>query len=329
MAAGDAAAIQQQIEPPSTASPSALADAPSAEEWNFERLSGCPVCRSADASTVVARKVRGFPLEFSRCGHCSLIYQNPRLTRESLASYFSSNLFIQDPKGDNLDELLGYSDYFDWDRSYKRTAQLRLARLARFKQPPGELLEIGTATGSFLNAARSFGFRVRGLDLSASFAEIARKDHSLDIDVGYIEEARLPESHFDVVCNFGGIACWRDPVRALANIRRCLKPDGVFVFNHFDVDSLPGRILGDRHFEYNHASLVIYSKKTMERCLNQSGFDVVYSQNERQYASLGRIAGYLKQARTLQVLCALGLGNAIIPIIVPGTIFAICRKSAS
>ncbi len=300
-----------------------------AEEWNFEKLSGCPVCGFAEASTVVARKVRGFPLEFSRCGNCALIYQDPRLTREGLASYFSSNLFIRDPKGDNLHELLGYSDYFDWDRSYKRTARLRLQRLAKFKQPPGELLEIGTATGSFLQAARSAGFRVRGLDLSAGFAEIARKNHALDIDVDYVEEARLPDSHYDVVCNFGGIACWRDPVRALANIHRSLKPDGIFVLNYFNVDSLPARILGDRHFEYNHASLVIYSKRTMERCLHQAGFDLVYSQNERQYASLGRIAGYLKQAWALRLLRALGLGNVIVPIVVPGTIFAICRKRAA
>ena len=144
---------------------------------------------------VLAKKVRGFPLEFARCGCCSLVYQNPRLTRESLASYFSSSLFLQDPEGDKLDERLGYSDYFNWDRSYQRTAQLRLTRLARFKQPPGALLEIGTATGSFLDAARSSGFRVRGLDLSASFAELAKKNHALDIDVDYIEAAELPESH--------------------------------------------------------------------------------------------------------------------------------------
>jgi SAM-dependent methyltransferase len=329
MIASDAAAIPQQIEPQSTASAAARPYAPSAQEWRFERLSGCPVCHSVDASAVLAKKVRGFPLEFARCGSCSLVYQNPRLTRESLESYFSSSLFLQDPEGDKLDELLGYSDYFNWDRSYARTAQLRLARLARFKQPPGALLEIGTATGSFLDVARSSGFRVRGLDLSALFAEIARKNHALDIDVDYIEEAELPKSHYDVVCNFGGIACWRDPVRALANIHHCLKPDGIFVLNHFDVDSVPGRILETRHFEYNHASLVIYSKKTMGRCLNQARFDVVYSQNERQYASLGRIAGYLKRAGALKSLRALGLEDATIPIIVPGTIFVICRKSAS
>ena len=177
-----------------------------AARWSFERLEACPVCGSAEATKILRRTVQELALEFSRCHNCTLIYQNPRMTRDALASYFSSSTFIYDPEGAESGELLGYPDYFDWDRSYRKTSKLRLARLVKFKQPPGELLEIGTATGSFLNAARSTGFRVRGLDLSSSFARIARKRHSLDIDVGYIEEARLPGSRYDVVCSFGGIA---------------------------------------------------------------------------------------------------------------------------
>ena len=306
--------------------------APSGERsarWSFERLGACPACRNAEATTIIRKTVQKLPLEFSLCRACGLIYQNPRMTRETLANYFSSDIFIRDPEGAESGELLGYPDYLDWDQSYRKTARLRLTRLVRFKEPPGELLEIGTATGSFLEAARSIGFHVRGLDLSSAFAEIARKRHSLDIDVDYIEEAPLPRSHYDVVCNFGGIACWRDPIRALTNIHRSLKADGIFVLNHFDVDSLPGRILGHRHFEYNHASLVVFSKLTMWRCLQQTGFDVVYSQNERQYASLGRIVGYIKSRLGLKILRALRLENATVPMIVPGTIFSICRKRAA
>src|SRR5262245_56863407 len=88
-------------------------------EWRFERLAACPICQHVEAWTVVQRMVQGLPLEFSKCGRCGVIYQNPRFTRDSLADYFSSNVFIKDPKGD-LDEFLGYLDYFDWDKSYKR-----------------------------------------------------------------------------------------------------------------------------------------------------------------------------------------------------------------
>ena len=215
------AAIGHRQEPAAAGTPvphRAPSNPQSPEEWKFERLEACPVCREVKAPTVAQRTVQELPLQFCRCQNCGLTYQNPRFTRDSLAQYFSLSIFIQDPRGVELDELLGYPDYFEWDKSYTKTASLRLKRLTRFKKPPGELLEIGTATGSFLNAARSIGFHVRGLDLSTRFAEIARKSHSLDIDVDYIEEASLPRSHYDVVCNFGGIGCWRDPVRALRNV---------------------------------------------------------------------------------------------------------------
>jgi hypothetical protein len=78
-------------------------------------------------------------------------------------------------------------------------ARLRLERILKFKKPPGDLLEIGTATDLFWTQLDRSALRVRGLDLSTTFAEIARKRHSLEIDVNYIEEASLPSSHYDVV----------------------------------------------------------------------------------------------------------------------------------
>lgn len=299
-----------------------------ANQWQFEDVSACPACQSTRSANVFRRAIQGVPLAFSKCNSCGLIYQNPRFTHESAAAYFSSDTFIrQDPEGDKLDEIIGYPDYFAWDASYTKTAALRLKRIAKFKSPPGDLLEIGPATGSFLDAARSFGFRVHGVDLSSKFAEMARKKYGLDIDVSYVEEMRPSAVKYDVVCNFGGIACWRDPIRALSNVHQTLKDDGVFAINYFDVDSIPGKSLGHSHFEYNHASLVIYSKSTMQQCLRQAGFEVVFSESERQYASFGRIAGYLKQSLALKMLKALGLDDLTVPMIVPGTIFSICRRA--
>lgn len=300
----------------------------SSELFKFETLTSCPACSSREASAVLNRPVQGLALKFQRCEQCGLTYQNPRLTREALANYFSSATFIQDdPTGNHLDELLGYPDYFAWDESYRATASLRLRRITKFIKPPADLLEIGSATGSFLDAARSYGFRVKGLDLSTTFADMARQRYALDIQIDSIEDCALPESYFDVICNFGGVACWRDPIRALTNIGKSLKSNGVFVLNHFDCDALPARILGYRHFEYHHASLIIYSKKTMAQCLGRAGFEIIFSESERQYASLGRITGYLKMQTVLHGLKTLRLENVTIPLVVPGTIFTICRKA--
>src|SRR5437762_1114487 len=63
-------------------------------DWNFENVGACPGCLSDAAESTVRRTVQSLPLEFSRCLDCGLIYQTPRLAREALSSYFSSETFI-------------------------------------------------------------------------------------------------------------------------------------------------------------------------------------------------------------------------------------------
>ncbi len=298
--------------------------------WEFETLESCPLCRGRRFPTVLKRLVRSIPLQFVKCADCDLIFQNPRLTRDALARYFSSSSFIKDSEAGEraLKEQLGYYDYLSWDESYKRTARLRLKHLARFKPPPASLLEIGTATGSFLDEARRAGYSVRGLDVSSIFAAMARNRYALEIDVDFVEDAKLPQSHYDVVCNFGGIACWWDPVKGLQNIRRALKPHGIFLLNHPNIDGLVGRLCGERYPEFNHGSLTVFSNRTMHRCLERVGFSVVFWQNERQYASFERIVTYFRSRLGRECVRSLGLERRMIPVIAFGTTFAVCILKA-
>jgi SAM-dependent methyltransferase len=295
-------------------------------DWKFEEVESCLLCRGTAFTPIFARSIRSVPLRFVKCTACGLVFQTPRFTPDALASYFSSSFFIKDSasSGSTLDELLGYYDYEEWDDSYKRTARPRLGRIQRFKSPPGRLLEIGTATGSFLDEARRAGFDVRGLDVSATFADMARTRYGVDVEVDFIEDTKLPDAHYDVVCSFGGVSCWRDPLRALQNIRGALKRDGIFVLNHPDVDGVLARLYGARYPEFNHASLTIFSNATMRRALEATQFEVIFSENERQYASLGRIVTYLKSPLGVKVSKALGLDRRLIPVIAFGTTFSIC-----
>jgi hypothetical protein len=54
----------------------------------------------------------------------------------------------------------------------------------------------------------------------------------------------------------------------------------------------------------------------------------VISEREWQYASLGRIAGYLRQQTILRALEKLHLSRLCIPVMVPLTTFAIWRRAA-
>ncbi len=294
--------------------------------WEFEDVNGCLFCGSKRSEVILDRLVRSIPLKFVRCQSCGLIYQSPRLTNQALADYFSSKEFIRDTECNEgkLRDSLGYNDYFAWDESYRKTARLRLDKVDKYIRPPAMLLEIGTATGAFLNEAKKAGFTVSGLDISSTFAQIAREKYDLDIDIGFIEDHPLPEEHFDLICNFGGIACWRDPLRGLQNIKKALKPGGFFVFNYFNCDSLLPRLLGTRHFEYNIASLIIFSDTLIKKFLEKVGLKIVYLEYEKQFANLERIATYFLVDSLKRALETLKLHDLTIPVTAYGTRFAIC-----
>ncbi len=127
----------------------------------------------------------------------------------ALRRYFSSDNSIRDSKtdGGNLNELLGYYDYSTWEASYRRSAGYRLRHIMKLKQPPANLLEVGSATGFFLEEARDWGFAAQGLDISSRFADMARTK-GFRIDEGFIETYPLPARAYDIICSFGTVTCW-------------------------------------------------------------------------------------------------------------------------
>lgn len=296
----------------------------------FEHLSHCPLCAHDSFEPLLERDVRALPLRFVRCAQCGLVMQNPRMTLEALRHYFSSDHFIHDSKtkDGNFDQLLGYYDYSAWEGSYRRTARYRLDQMARFVKPPANLLEIGPATGFFLEAARDRGFDVQGLDVSTTFAAIARKK-GFRIDEGFVETFPLPPARYEVICSFGAITCWYDPVAGLKNIRQALKPGGCFVFNHMDRDNFWYRIQGFRNYDYQHPCLFLWSQETMRACLERAGLDIVFSRTETQSVSLSRLSEYLRLPWLRRLVYALRINEWSLSLRVPFTRVVICRPAAN
>jgi len=299
-------------------------------EWNWEKVPACVACGHQGKQTIYEQTSSSITLCFVKCDACALVYQAPRLTRATSHAYFNSSLFWKENSSEESDPnvTLGYPDYDDWDPCYRETAKLRLQRIQRFCPPPARLLEIGTATGTFLQAAKLAGYDVEGVDVASEAARRASERFGLPIRRGFLEEIALPKAHYDVICVFGGISCWRDPLEGLRRVRASLKPGGFFVLNYPDRDSVVPKLMGRRYFEFNPASFTIFSRTSLGRCLKQAGFLPIFSQTERQIASLGRIFSYLKLRPLEKLAKKLHLTNLRLPVVVPGTVFEICRPHA-
>ncbi len=123
------------------------------------------------------------------------------------------------------------------------------ANLVRFAgiKPGEDVLDVGTGTGVVAITAARAGARARGLDLTPLLIEHARENArlaGLDVEFveGDVEQLPYPDASFDVVVSQFGHMFAPRPDRAVAEMRRVLKPSGRIAFATWPPDRLVGQV---------------------------------------------------------------------------------------
>ena len=192
-----------------------------------------------------------------RCNRCRLVYTNPRPRADTIAEGYRKAV---DP------------DYAREDSSRSINAHLSLHTLKRFAHS-GRLLDVGCATGYFLNAAR-LDFETQGIELSEWAAKYARERLRLDVVNAGLDDAPLPSAHFDVVALNDVIEHFTDPRAALVRIHGLLKPGGLLYLVTPDIDSLSARLMRGRWWGLRPAHVYYFSPATLGALLRETGFEV-------------------------------------------------------
>ena len=123
------------------------------------------------------------------------------------------------------------SGYFDnaLHRTYPNsTRNRRRIEMILKHQQSGRLLEIGPATGQFLDLASNW-FDTEGIEISADAIKSASSDLRPKIRVGNIETTPLPARRYNVVAAFNILEHLHDPAAVVDKIGKSLTPDGCCV----------------------------------------------------------------------------------------------------
>jgi SAM-dependent methyltransferase len=125
---------------------------------------------------------------------------------------------------------------------YEVVVRVLMGEKARKKGKVLRVLEVGCGMGNNLWFAAREGFDVSGFDAVPSAIEYAVERFAAeglagDFRVGLFGDLPYRDEEFDIVLDCGGLTCTGRSVaeRTIGEIRRCLKPDGVFLFTPFDV----------------------------------------------------------------------------------------------
>ena len=136
-----------------------------------------------------------------------------------------------------------------------------------------KLLDVGCATGDFLDAGRAAGFDVEGLELSTWSCAVARERGFTVHQQRLSELAVSAPAQYDVVSLIGVIEHFPEPRAEMANLAKLLRPGGVIVMWTGDVDSWLARVLGRRWWYWQGQHIQYFTQKSLSALARWAGFE--------------------------------------------------------
>ncbi|MCS6805701.1 MAG: class I SAM-dependent methyltransferase [Acidobacteriota bacterium] len=147
----------------------------------------------------------------------------------------------------------------------------RLRRLQRFIRH-GRLLEIGCATGEFLQLAAQAGFQVAGVEPDPQTSALARDRHRLDVTTGTLPEAAYPANRFDVVVMLHVLEHLDSPRQTLHEVHRLLNSGGILLIETPNIQTIWFRLLKTRWRQLIPDHYFFFTPHTLSRLLELTGF---------------------------------------------------------
>lgn len=287
----------------------------------------CPVCNNDQVHVVypdtLGDRLPLFNYDFNKdltnksyrivaCKQCTHHYASPR--PPNLYSYYTD---------DAIDK-----NYLQISSQRIITAK-KIIPLIKKHKASGSLLDIGCATGDFLEIAKDH-YEVEGLELSSWSSKMA-KDRGHKIHTCTIEQLSA-NKQYDIITLWGVIEHFEFPRKEMEHIYNLLKPDGILFIWTPDISSITARILKKRWWNFQGQHIQLFTKKSLTRLLKNMNLELVKLgvypyimtleslQNSLcRYPSLSRL--------TKPIFLHKYLRRFHFPLHLPGEMFVIYRKN--
>jgi len=183
----------------------------------------CPFCGSTEYS-IYERFGSELQFTYVLCRHCTLVYESPRPRYDqdfidaAYASYyqFSENIELEN------DTNIQHSSV----NMFKEEVE----NLLKYDKKRSNVLDIGSAMGTFLFAARPYYKKAIGLDVSEQMARFAEKSTGATVFLKQFNEFEYAEK-FSLIHMSHVIEHIPNPVDWLQKAAAMLEEDGILVIN--------------------------------------------------------------------------------------------------
>lgn len=281
------------------------------ENWKFIR---CNLCGANEYNKIFSDIVfydgQDVIFDTVKCSKCGFVYNNPINIGGAGYSF------------EKIDDV---SKQTQWEITYKREIYFHaldfLSKMGDVKNKT--LLDIGCACGSFLDMARLFGFKTKGIELSKTQVEYARNQLNLDVLQSDSVEPLIKDHRkfFNVITMWDVLEHIADAKGALEKIHSLLAIEGVLMLkipnSSFQIIKAKlARLVFPRMRKVLGAGdhVVHFTRQTILKMLLNAKFEVLIFENSKrdlaQYSPFSLFQrAYYKVAYMVEKLTGRHIGN--------------------
>ncbi len=235
----------------------------------------CYQCGSSDYKLIASGPV----VPVIRCTQCGLMRQG--LKKEIKDSF-------------SLQSCAGGSERYIKQRLEKEATQLVdyvkvLPNLERIQATKGTLLEIGCSTGLLLDEFRKAGWDAAGVEPDAWAYNLAKEKHDLSVTNAYFQEAGYADDTFDVVVMLHVIEHIPNPLKALKQLNKLIKPGGILVMETPRYDTIWFKFLKGRERSVIPGHLYYFTRKSLTEMASNAGFELIKLDSVGRTLTLDRL----------------------------------------
>lgn len=213
------------------------------------------------------------------CRNCGIEFLFPQLNDDDLEKLYTENYYhswgIEDETENNVTQKMKMA-----------TFELRLNLIRQFVSC-GKILDVGCATGYFLEVAKEKDFDPYGVEFSEFSASLAKKKFGANnVFCGILEQSPFEIKSFNVIAMSDLIEHVRIPAQTLSKAASLLKDNGVIMIMTPDTKTVSNNLMGKRWPHYKLEHFFYFSHSSIYYVAEQCGLDVVHYEKSKKALNL-------------------------------------------
>lgn len=194
------------------------------------------------------------------CKECGLGFLNPQPSHEDYIKHYSRDKHKPAPdKSGILSQKKYHRCYIQWLKAHSNIPK------------DAKILDIGCGTGTFLYFLKELGYHnVIGLEISPQAVRVAKEELGIEVYNRDFSNHNLPHESFDVIVGTALMEHMINPLMAIKEAAKLLKPGGLIYLNTPDLKAMNFR---RTFFKFVHP--YYFTQITLSSLLQQAGCKIL------------------------------------------------------